>query len=472
MSDRQWGILNGDPDVVADKAASYTAVAEAIKRSRRKLKAIADDSENLSEAIAALAELAEMVRADIGKAHERYAETGEALTTYSTGLRHAKEQSDPAAQRLYELRGEASAAETAYSNAKDAADHAETQLARAKQDTATKPERLEVLREKVRAARAELASAESVQADVQAEIERYEKVWVAGHKDKHAAGRVAVDAIQDATTGPNAKGLNNTLWDQVSGILEDIARFLSMGSALLAYGGRGKAHEAIAVLMKAIRQVGKKGGTAVAVRTLLLALITAIPFTGGGAIGKLGQRIINRAPKIAAKLLKANPGQAESIVRRVNNKYGFPLPVVGKFTLFTAESRSGNGGKEPKRPGGEVRQDPKRPGGEVRQDPKRPGGDDGRMDPKRPGGDDGRMDPKRPGGDDGRMDPKRPGGDDGRMDPKRPGGSGTDVVVCDPVPPVGIGSNTYTVLNRSTPNHPDPPWVDMRLQFSGWVGQA
>src|SRR5690606_24968890 len=100
----------------------------AITRSVSTLQQIVDDTNTTAKAMDKTRKLAGEVREDIEKAKERYAYTGEALSTYGAALRTAKAEADPAAQRLRTLRNELetaqAAARTAESNVDDLPDDA------------------------------------------------------------------------------------------------------------------------------------------------------------------------------------------------------------------------------------------------------------------------------------------------------------------------------------------------------------
>lgn len=101
--------IPGEPDVVLTGGNNYLDVADAISSAERKLRTI-DVGDYISKAVDELAKKAEKVADDIGKAKDRYRETGLALVDYSPKLDTAQQDSLTA---LAAARAAAEAADTA-----------------------------------------------------------------------------------------------------------------------------------------------------------------------------------------------------------------------------------------------------------------------------------------------------------------------------------------------------------------------
>lgn len=85
--------LPGDPMAVERAGRYYTHIADTIGSSAARLRVIAADAGMRGEAVTALRARASVVADDIGKAHQRYAAVGSALTTYAAEFEHAHDLS-------------------------------------------------------------------------------------------------------------------------------------------------------------------------------------------------------------------------------------------------------------------------------------------------------------------------------------------------------------------------------------------
>ncbi|GGM33732.1 hypothetical protein ACFQBY_07350 [Promicromonospora citrea] len=209
MSDKQWEELDGEPNTVANKGKKYTELAEAITRSVSTLQQIVDDTNTTAKAMDKTRKLAGEVREDIEKAKERYAYTGEALSTYGAALRTAKAEADPAAQRLRTLRNELetaqAAARTAESNVDDLPDDASDA-------------------DKSGAHRAQTQANNTV-AELQRQITAAESDWNNGHNDKNTAARSAISKIEEVVSGDKVNGLKDGFWDHVGAAWDSFYKF-------------------------------------------------------------------------------------------------------------------------------------------------------------------------------------------------------------------------------------------------------
>lgn len=102
----------GNPEVVAQAAAHYAGIAQAISTAAARLRAISALESMQSEAVDMVRQKAEKVAADIQRAHRRYTETGLALRTYAPLFQQAQETTD-AARRQAEAGAELIAKATA-----------------------------------------------------------------------------------------------------------------------------------------------------------------------------------------------------------------------------------------------------------------------------------------------------------------------------------------------------------------------
>jgi len=284
MSDKQWEELDGDPNTVAAKGKKYTELAEAIARSVSTLQQIVDDTNTTAKAMDKTRKLAGEVREDIEKARERYSYTGEALTTYSSALRAAKAEADPAAQRLRTLRAELETAQatarTAQSNLDDLPDDASDA-------------------DKSGAHRAQTQANNAV-ADLQSQITIAENDWNSGHNDKNTAARSAISKIEEVVSGDKVNGLEDGFWDKVGDVLSKVVKivkiicdiagilaiFLSwvpvLGQVLLALAAIGS----IIAIIEGIVKISKEGFSWGAVLGIGLGVMGLF---GGRAIGAVAK---------------------------------------------------------------------------------------------------------------------------------------------------------------------------------------
>lgn len=206
MSDTQWQELDGEPTTVLEKGRKYTELAEAIARSVSTLQQIVDDTENKAESMEKTKKLAGEVREDIDKARERYSYTGEALTTYGTALRAAKDEADPAAVRLRTLRAELETAQATASNAENGVDDLPKDASEADKDDATRAQ----------------TNANGAVNDLQRQITQAESEWNAGHGDKESAASTAASKIEEVVSGDKVNGLEDTWKDDLRNIAKGV----------------------------------------------------------------------------------------------------------------------------------------------------------------------------------------------------------------------------------------------------------
>lgn len=206
MSDTQWQELDGEPSVVASKGRTYTELAEAITRSVGTLQQIVDDTNTTAKSMEATRKLAGEVREDIEKARDRYSHTGEALTTYGAVLRSAKNEADPAAEKLRTLRHELDDARAAARNAESQVDDLS--------DDASQADKGDVHRV--------AAAANDRVVNLERDIAVQEAFWNGGHSDKNSAASTAVSKIEEVVTGDKVNGLEDSTWDKVKNVAKGI----------------------------------------------------------------------------------------------------------------------------------------------------------------------------------------------------------------------------------------------------------
>ncbi|MFI6428358.1 hypothetical protein [Promicromonospora sp. NPDC050880] len=206
MSDRQWEELDGEPGTVEAKGRKYTELAEAIARSVTTLQQIVDDTNTTAKSMDKTRTLAGQVREDIEKARQRYSQTGEALTSYGASLRAAKNEADPAAQRLRTLRADLETAQATAQSAENGVDDLPKDASDA---------------DKADAQRAQ-TNANTAVSDLQGQITQAESEWNSGHGDKDTAARTAISKIEEVVSGDKVNGLEDSGWDKFKNVVKGV----------------------------------------------------------------------------------------------------------------------------------------------------------------------------------------------------------------------------------------------------------
>ncbi|MFI9488865.1 hypothetical protein ACIG47_20925 [Promicromonospora sp. NPDC052451] len=206
MSDRQWEELDGEPGTVEAKGRRYTELAEAIARSVTTLQQIVDDTNTTAKSMDKTRTLAGQVREDIEKARQRYSQTGEALTSYGASLRAAKNEADPAAQRLRTLRADLETAQATAQSAESGVDDLPKDASDA---------------DKADAQRAQ-TNANNAVSDLQGQITQAESEWNSGHGDKDTAARTAISKIEEVVSGDKVNGLEDSGWDKFKNVVKGV----------------------------------------------------------------------------------------------------------------------------------------------------------------------------------------------------------------------------------------------------------
>lgn len=311
MSDTQWQELDGDPNTVESKGRTYTELAEAISRSVGALQQIVDDTDTTAKSMDKTRKLAGDVREDIEKARERYAHTGEALTTYGAALRAAKNEADPAAQRLRTLRDELAAAETTAARAETDVDGLPNDASEADKNDANRSK----------------TNANNAVSDLQGDITQAENEWNSGHGDKDTAARNAISKIEEVVSGSKVHGLEDGFWDEVGKVWDSVykvvkvicdiagilAIFLSwvpiLGQILVVLAAVGAI---LAVIDATINALSGNGSWWAVVGAGAMAALTLF---GGKAVGALakyakGRTVVNTAHTLGSTQATTRFGSA------------------------------------------------------------------------------------------------------------------------------------------------------------------
>lgn len=214
MTDSEFRALEGDPDLVRNKAERYAELADAIARSVTTLNEIKSTEGMTSRAIDKVREEAGKVADDIGKARTRYSGTAQALITYSAQLRSAQDAANTAISHIDDKEGTS-----------DAAARTATRAV-AKAESAT-PENASI--ENAAATRAENAAAAAAQALTAAHQE-----WHTALDLKNQAAQTAISAIIDVIEGEAGKALNDSWWDDWGKAALDILKTVCEWAGVLA----------------------------------------------------------------------------------------------------------------------------------------------------------------------------------------------------------------------------------------------
>lgn len=219
MADREYQPLTGDPELLAQKARHYQSIADAITRSTTTLKRISTLDDMKSEATEALRKTAEDVGADIDKARDRYADTAQALLTYSSALREAQAAANRAiadiAARQEDAERAQVAAHRADSDVRDAAHSTDPSV-----DTD--------------AVAAAARRAHSGVEDANAAVRAAQQRWYAALHDKTSAAQTARSAISDVVDRNNNGLANPSWWEQALSAIHDVLKVICDIAGVLA----------------------------------------------------------------------------------------------------------------------------------------------------------------------------------------------------------------------------------------------
>lgn len=197
--------LPGNPDALADRAATYVTSASRIDRAAADLRALAYTSTATS--LDAIREKSARVAGDLDEAHGRYAGTANALVEYAAALRSAHTKADQA--------------DAAESTAQGHADRADTQVGalqryvRNLEDAAAPVGTIDEAERRLRDAGAASRRYESAVSTAQQDHE-------AARRDMEAAAQRAISLINGAIEATNESWL-----DHVGNFFEDVGSFLA-----------------------------------------------------------------------------------------------------------------------------------------------------------------------------------------------------------------------------------------------------
>ncbi len=211
MTDSEFRALEGNPDLVRNKAERYAELANAIARSVTTLNEIKSTEGMTSKAIDKVREEAGKVADDIGKARTRYSGTAQALITYSAQLRSAQ---DAATIAISHINDKESTADAAARTATRAATKAESAT----------PEN----------ASSETAAATQAENAAEAAVQAVTQEWHTALDLKNQAAQTAISAIVGVIEGKDGKALNDSWWDDWGKAALDILKTVCEWAGVLA----------------------------------------------------------------------------------------------------------------------------------------------------------------------------------------------------------------------------------------------
>ncbi|WP_159791774.1 hypothetical protein [Puerhibacterium puerhi] len=323
----------GDPDTVAAVGQEYGDVAQAIRTAASRLEAIAAAAaEGGADFLEAIREKATTVAQDVGKAEERYDETGAALVTYAGALRDAQREASAALQKA--------------GGARQAVHEAQ-----ARRDQYSDPAVQESLPDavtRVQLAEDDLAGAQGALQAAQSDLDEA----VAA---RDSAARTAAAVVRGVI---EADGLNDGWWQDVRGVVNaitDAVGKIAAVAGILALvlcwvPGLGQALAAIALIAGAISFIGETlklvngEGDWVSWGLGLLGLVT---FGAGRVVGttlKLGAKGVQGTARVRADaLVRATRGSrgVRSAVRRMLGGRGIPGIKEGERAMDAFVARPG-----------------------------------------------------------------------------------------------------------------------------------
>ena len=213
-TDTEFNPLTGDADVVMAKARRYEELGLAIARSVTMLGSISEGDAQKSQAIDALKESAKNVARDIGKAEERYSLTATALIGYAGKLKTAQDDAVAAIAAIAAAEGDVTDAQNAsnVANTNAEAQGAEQAANQKIADTA----------------------ADSVTASAQG-LTAAHSLWHDARNSKNDAASAAAAQIDDVVNGKVGDKLNDSWWDNHSGILDAIKTICAIAGVLAIF---------------------------------------------------------------------------------------------------------------------------------------------------------------------------------------------------------------------------------------------
>ncbi|MFC8731950.1 hypothetical protein ACFT5B_05775 [Luteimicrobium sp. NPDC057192] len=312
MGDHQYGKIQGNPDLVGKKAKAYQEVANAIQRSTATLDEIANQIEQKSLAMDKTRELARDVSSDIGKALDRYRETGDALAAYAPALRQAQDDGDPWVAQIAHLEGSVQSARTTEYYAQG------SEQSTSRSSSATPEELAE--------ARRTAHNATRDRENLEASLETAKSKWQAAEDAKNRAAETAKSKITDVVSGENVHGLKDGFWDKVGHVLKQLykvfkvicdvagilAIFLSwvpiLGQVLLVLAAIGSILQIVETIVKFHKGEIGWGG-------LLLGV-------GMGVIGLFGGKLAGTLTKVAKSRAIVNAAGRTNSMTRLATRLG------------------------------------------------------------------------------------------------------------------------------------------------------
>ncbi len=296
--------LEGNPDKIAEDAASFLALAGDLDALQVELQAIADSSVHRSKGTDALAELAAKAKPEVEKAATRYRGTGDALAIYAPALRAAKGW-------IADNKEAIEAAERDYQDAVGAAERArddQESLLRVWvwEDDPTDAQKS--------AAASAVSSAESAETAAKALRDRKWEAFETTFKTWSDAYDDAVDGVDGAI---EAAGNDDGFWEGLADFL-DILGWVVAGLAIVALfisGPIGALVMALVVIGSLVLLAGKIAQYATGRTTLLdlgLAIFSVVTLGAGGAIARIASKAAPSFGAVVASTRTAARGAIRS----------------------------------------------------------------------------------------------------------------------------------------------------------------
>ncbi len=208
--------LDGDPVVLRSTGQRYRETAAAIRIAVSTLQDIARPGAMVSVAIDRVRGDAEHLASEIDAAESRYGETGEALLDYAAALADAQER---AARAIADHDAAATDLAAAQTRSRSLRSERST-LLRTSTTAASGGDGADELSGLDRLLRGAGSDAADAEAAATAARRRYDDAVA----DRDRAARAAMDRIRDVVEGSS---LNDSFWDDVSGVFHDIVDFLA-----------------------------------------------------------------------------------------------------------------------------------------------------------------------------------------------------------------------------------------------------
>lgn len=283
--------LEGNPDKIAEDAASFILVAADLSSLSTELAAIGDSSIHKSKGTDALAEAARKAKPEVEKAALRYRGTGDTLEIYAPALRTAKTWIEDNKESI----------ETAERNYQEAVEAAES--ARDDQDSLNRVWVWEddPTDEETAAAASAVSEAESAERSAKALRDRKWEAFETTFKTWSDAYDDAVEGVDGAI---EAAGNNDGFWEGLADFLDILGWIVTVLAvvALFVSGPIGALIMALVIIGSLVILAGKIAQYSTGRTTLMdlgLAAFSVITLGAGGAIARVASK---GAPTLSAAI--------------------------------------------------------------------------------------------------------------------------------------------------------------------------